>query len=90
MNGSSPQIDCPIGLFGPVEGNVGEITADMNRASNPAEKARLAGDLRGAVAALLDCEAYDRNNTNCRLCRELSQLRDKTAALIQQGARLAR
>lgn len=88
MNRASPQIDCPIDLFGPVEQEVAEITADLNRAANAADKGRLAGDLRNRLAVLLDCESFDRNNTNCRLCREFSTLRDKTAAVVQQAARL--
>lgn len=84
-----PQIDCPIGLFGRVESDVETITAGINRASSATEKARLARDLRVTLATLIDCAAYDRNNTNCRLCREFSGLRDKTAALIEQAARLA-
>lgn len=90
MESSSPQIECPIGLFGQVEPRVADISADINRAANVLDKARLAGDLRDALAPLLECDAYDRGNTNCRLCREFSELRDKTAALIQQTARLAR
>lgn len=90
LESSSPQIDCPIGLFGQVEHEVAALTADINRATELGDKARLAGDLRAALAPLLDCGSYDRSNTNCRLCREFSGLRDKTAALIQQTARLAR
>ena len=90
METATPQIDCPIGLFGEVEHAVATLTADINRAADIGDKAQLAGDLRAALAPLLDCTSYDRSNTNCRLCREVSGLRDKTAALVQQTARLAR
>lgn len=86
----TPQIDCPIGLFGQVEPQLADLTAAINRAANVLDKARLAGDLRDALAALLQCDAYDGDNADCRLCREFSQLRDKTAAVVQQAARLAR
>lgn len=87
---SRPGIECPIGLFGQVECEIEDITQAINRAPSAVEKASLAGALRAAVATLLDCNAYDENNTNCRLCREFSTLRDKTAAAIEQAARLAR
>ena len=83
------EITCPIGLFGRIEEEAAVITAAINRASTVAEKVPLAGDLRSTVAALLACEAHDESDVNCRLCGEFSELRDKTAALIQQVARLA-
>jgi hypothetical protein len=87
---SRSEIDCPIALFGRVEREVEDITAALNRAPGAVEKAPLARQLRGAISTLLDCKAYDANNANCRLCREFSQLRDKTAALVEQAAKLAR
>lgn len=83
-------IECPIGLFGQVEREIEELTAALNRAPVAVEKAPLAGELRAAVATLLDCKAHDEDNANCRLCREFSSLRDKTAAVVEQAARLAR
>ena len=81
-------IDCPIDLFGPTEREVERITAAINQAPTPAAKAPLAGDLRRVVGKLLACEAYDAVNANCRICREFSELRDKTAALVQRAAGL--
>lgn len=89
QNNPSPQIDCPIGLFEEVQPKIEDITSAINQAPTATEKARWAGELRDAVGPLLDCKAYDENNLNCRLCREFSQLRDKTAAVVQQAARLA-
>lgn len=92
MNESQPKpgIVCPIGLFGQIEREVEDITAAINRAPSAVEKAPLARKLRDAVAPLLDCKAYDGENANCGLCREFSALRDKTAAVVEQAARLAR
>ena len=81
-------IDCPIDLFGPTEREVKELTASINRASRPMAKAPLASELRRVVGRLLRCEAYDAGNANCRMCRELSELRDKTAALVERAAGL--
>lgn len=81
-------IDCPIDLFGPMEREIGKITAAINQAPTPAGKGPLAADLRRAVGTLLACQAYDAGNGNCRMCRELSQLRDKTAALVERAAGL--
>ena len=89
-NEASPRLDCRIGLFGQVEPDIEDITERINQAADVAEKARLAAELHHAVAPLLDCEAYDHNDVNCRLCREFSQLRGKTADMIQMAARLAR
>lgn len=82
-------IVCPIALFGPVEREVRAITDAMNRASDLGEKAVLAGRLRDAVATLLDCAAYDEATPDCRLCRQVSSLRDRTATLVQRAAGLA-
>jgi len=87
---TGPEIDCPIMLFAGVEREVKDITAALNRAPEVAEKARFARELRGAISTLLECNAYDGNNVNCRQCREFSKLRDKTAALVEQAAKLAR
>lgn len=81
-------VDCPIDLFGPTEREVEKITVAINRAPTAAAKAPLAGDLRRVVGKLLACEAYDAGNVNCRICREFSELRDKTAALVQRAADL--
>lgn len=87
---SAHSIVCPIDLFARIETEVEDLTAALNRAPTAAEKAPLARDLRDKVALLLECRAYDEGNVNCRLCREFSELRDKTAALVEQAAKLAR
>lgn len=77
-----PGIDCPIDLFPKQERRVAAATAAINEAGRPADKAQHARELLEAVQVLLDCEAYDASNRNCRLCREFSQLRRKTAKLV--------
>jgi hypothetical protein len=46
--------------------------------------AQAAHDLRQRASVLLDCRAYDDNNLNCRMCRDLSAWREKTAAVVEQ------
>lgn len=87
---SSPRIECPINLFEGCEREIERLTAAINHAFAPQEKGRLAGELMEKVSTLLDCDAYDQNNHNCRLCRELSTLRHKTAALVDKATALGR
>lgn len=86
---NGPGIRCPIDLFGPTERQIEHIVAAMNQASNAKVKALLAGDLRIAVATLLDCEAFDERDANCRLCREFATLRDSVAAAVEHAGQLA-
>lgn len=86
----APSIVCPIDLFDRVEGEIQDLTAAINHAPTATEKAPLAGELRRAVSVLLECDAYDEDNVNCRLCRDFSELRDKTAAVVEQAAKLTR
>lgn len=89
-NRSSPQIECPIGLFEGVEEEIERLTAGINRATAPREKSRLAHEIIESVTTLLDCRSYDANNANCRLCRDLSMLRQKTATVIEKATALGR
>lgn len=87
---SEPTVNCPIGLFAGVEREIADITTAINGAPSVKEKAPLAGELRAAVSVLLDCTAYDGDNINCRICRQFSELRNNTAALVEQAAGLVR
>ena len=87
---SSPQIACPIDLFDGCEREIERLTAAINQVSAPEEKGRLARELLASVSTLLDCKAYDQNDINCRLCRDLSTLRHKTAAMIDKATALGR
>ena len=86
----SHEIACPIDLFDGCEKEIERISAEINRASVLHEKGRLARELLVSVSTLLDCKAFDQNNLNCRLCRELSTLRHKTAAVIDKATALGR
>lgn len=86
----SPQIKCPIDLFDGCEREIERLTAAINRASTRGEKGRLAGELSENVSTLLACNSYDRDNFNCRLCRDLSTLRHKTVAVIGKATALGR
>lgn len=86
---SGRSIVCPIDLFDRIEREIEDLTAAVNRAPTAVEKATPAGELRRTVSVLLECKAYDDDNINCRLCRELSELRDKTARMVVEAAKLA-
>ena len=90
MTPSSHEIECPIGLFDGCERESERLTAAINHATAPEEKGRLARELLASVTTLLDCKSYDWDDTNCRLCRGLSTLRHKTAALVDKATALSR
>ena len=90
MTSPSHEIECPIDLFDGCEKEIERISAAINHASVLHEKGRLARELLASVSTLLDCKTYDQDNSNCRLCRELSTLRHKTAAVIDKATALGR
>jgi len=81
-------IHCPIGLFPRQEEEIAHLTEEINRAWTAAEKAPWAQALIEAVDMLLACEQYDEDSLDCRLCRNFSELRRKTAALVIKAGRL--
>jgi hypothetical protein len=83
-------IRCPIGLFPRQEAEIARLTQEINRAPTAAEKAPWAQALMEAVDVLLACERYDEESLDCRLCRNFSELRRKTAALVVKAGRLSR
>jgi len=87
---SSQKIECPIDLFDGCEREIERLTAAINQAAGREEKGRVARELLASVTALLDCKAYDQDDTNCCLCRNLSTLRHKTAALVDKATALGR
>jgi len=87
---SSPHSECPIGLFEGHETQIERLAAAVNRASAPEENGRLARELLENLSALLDCNAYDQNDSYCRLCRDVSMSRRKTATVIDCATALGR
>ena len=83
-------IRCPIGLFPRQEAEIARLTQEINRATTAADKAPWAQALMEAVDVLLACEQYDEQSLDCRLCRNFSELRRKTAALVVKAGRLSR
>ena len=88
--GAPSTIFCPIGLYEKHQGAISGLTAAINSSPTAREKARAAHDLRQAVSVLLDCGAYDENNLNCRMCREVATLRDKIAVVAEKMGALDR
>lgn len=86
--GRQASIRCPIGLFPRQEGEIARLTQEINQARTAAEKAPWAQALIEAVDVLLACEQYDEESLDCRLCRNFSELRRKTAALVVKAGRL--
>ncbi len=85
---SQADIQCPINLFPVQEEEIIQLTQAINQAPTAAQKAPYAQDLMAAVGVLLACETYDEGSLNCRLCRNFSQLRHKTASLVIKAGRL--
>ncbi|MBE3118480.1 MAG: hypothetical protein IMZ50_06975 [Candidatus Atribacteria bacterium] len=88
-NKSQANIQCPTeGLFSQQEEEIGRLTQTINQVQGAAQKAAHALVLIDAVEVLLACQAYDQENLNCRLCRNISQLRFKTYNLVVKAGRL--
>jgi hypothetical protein len=81
-------IHCPIGLFPRQEEEIARLTQEINQTRVAAEKAPWAQALIEAVDVLLACEQYDQESLDCRLCRNFSELRRKTAALVVKAGHL--
>ena len=77
-------VHCPIGLYEKHDDEITRLTQAINRSSTAVELARAAYDLRKHASVLLKCRAYDDNNVNCRICRDLSVWREKTAFVAEQ------
>ena len=83
-------IHCRIGLYDKYDDEIVRLTAAINRSPTAPEKILAAQDLRICVAVLLDCTAFDEHDLNCRLCRNIATLRDKTASAIEKTSVLVR
>ncbi|MBU0510468.1 MAG: hypothetical protein KKD28_06165 [Chloroflexi bacterium] len=81
-------INCLISLFPRQEVEVSRLTQMLNQAPTAAKKAPWAEELIETVDVLLACEHYDEKSLDCRLCRNFSTLRHKTAALVIKAGRL--
>lgn len=86
--GRQTGINCPIDLFPVQEEEITRLTQAINQARPPAQKAPYAQALIEAVDVLLACKSYDEGSLDCRLCRNFSQLRHKTASLVVRAGQL--
>jgi len=85
---SQADILCPIDLFPSQEEEVNRLTQAINQAPTAVQKAPFAQELIAAVDVLLACKSYDEGSLDCRLCRNFSQLRHKTASLVVRAGQL--
>jgi len=83
-------INCPIGLFPKQEAEIIRLTRAINRAPTAEMKSPWAQDLISAVDVLLTCQSFNEKSLDCRLCRNFSVLRRKTADLVVKASRLSR
>ena len=81
-------IHCSSGIFPKQEEEIGRLTRQINRARTAAEKAPWAQALVEAADVLLACERYEEETLDCRLCRNFSELRRRTAAVVIKAGRL--
>lgn len=80
-------IRCP--RFSAQESICVRLTERLNVARTAVEKAARAEELFEVVQELLDCEEYDEQSLDCQNCRNISQLRKKTAELVRKVSALA-
>lgn len=81
-------ISCPIGLFPRQEAEVEILTRSINQASGAAQKMPYAQSLIEVVDILLACESFSPDSEDCHFCRNFSELRRKTAALVVKAGQL--
>ena len=75
-----PRIRCP--LFLAEEKKIKRITDRINEAETFGDKAKQAQELLEGVDVLLECEDYDKKNSDCVNCRRISNIRGETANLF--------
>ena len=81
------KINCP--TFQKQQLVIEDITAKINNAKDVLAKAEFAKELQQEVDVLLCCPDYNENNTDCKNCHFIANIRKKTAELIIKAKRLA-
>ena len=89
-NSSQANLVCPINLFPKQEKEIGHLTETLNHIPNAAGKAAIAQSLLGVVDVLIKCPSFDEENLNCSLCRNISELREKTYNLVVKAGNIHR
>jgi hypothetical protein len=87
MKENRPTINCL--TFQKQEPVIEDISAKINKAKESQEKAVSAEELQKEVDVLLSCPDYDGKSVDCRNCRLITNLREKTAAIIIKAKKLA-
>lgn len=65
-----------------------DITDKINMAKEVQEKATFAEELQKEADVLLTCPDYDDEKLDCKNCRFIANLREKTAGLIIKAKKL--
>jgi len=81
------KINCKI--FQQKERKIKELTRSLNEARDPKVKANRAQLLINEVKPLLDCAEHDDESAVCQACREIANIRKKTAEIIIKASKLA-
>ena len=79
-----PAIECP--TYTNLEGEMGRLTDEINKARDVVEKAAKAGELRERADMLLACQKYNGESWDCRECRRIASLRKSVSEVIIQVA----
>lgn len=82
------KINCNI--FQQKERKIKEQTRSLNEARDPKVKATRAQRLISELTPLLKCLEYDQGSSVCEICRNIINLRQKTAELVIKASKLAR
>ncbi len=86
MSEKESKINCL--TFQKQEPIIKDITGKINITRGVKEKARFAEELKKEVEVLLSCPDYDGKRLDCKNCRFIANLRQKTANLIIKAKKL--
>ena len=87
MDKEKAKINCP--TFQKQESVIKNITDKINNTNGVQEKAAFAEELQKEVAVLISCSDYDGKKSDCRNCRFIANVRERTASLIIKTKKLA-
>ncbi|MFA4844543.1 MAG: hypothetical protein WC632_06320 [Candidatus Margulisiibacteriota bacterium] len=81
------KVNC--GIFQQKERKTREITRSLNETRDPKVKGNRAQLLINELTPLLKCLEYDQGSSVCEICRNIINLRKKTAELVIKASKIA-